>query len=442
MRSRCSGAVLLMLGLLFGLACSSDKPAPVLFPCAPDESAPVPERASYETWTLVELPGTACSDGSPYRFFANYSRTSNNVLVMFEFGASCWDYDSCSRCGLSTFCQSAKLEGFTNNTGISTGHMDSHASYYALTAPSLGDSSAFRDWNIVYMPYCTGDMQMGSRAAVYTGPDGTQLPYHHAGHDNMLLASSWIDQTFPIVPRLGVLGVSSGGTAALVNYHLLRSRIKGAQCGYLLNDSGPLFSSAGASGPLHKKLQDAYNVEPLIAMLGADLGSEAADAIHKDFGAWATVLAKAYPRDRLSTVLFQHDLNYLFFSYDSIAPGAPYAQLAHNWQTDLDALKAQHDSHQNLAYFMPSFRPDNCSHALVIPPISHLSDLVSGKLSVWFGTDIAEDGSTLPAFMQDLVNDSIPLHSHFELATTDGQYADDGIEACRATGTTTAKPIQ
>lgn len=442
---------MLALALVSGSGCASSESSPAtdagaadsatVLPCTPDESAPVPERASYDTWTLVELPGTSCSDGSPYRFFANYSHTSNNVLIMFEYGASCWDYESCSRCGLSTFCQSAKLAGFTNNTGISTGHMDSHASYYALTAPSVGDPSAFRGWNIVYLPYCTGDMQMGSRAAVYTGADGTQLPYQHAGHDNMLLASSWIDQTFPTVPRLAVLGVSSGGTAALVNYHLLRSRIKGAQCGYLLNDSGPLFSSAGASGALHRTLQDAYNVEPLIQMLGKDLGPEAADAIHNDFGAWATVLAKAYPRDRLTTALFQHDLNYLFFSYDSIAPGAPYADLARAWQADLVALKAQHDSHANLAYFMPSFRPDNCSHALVIPPISHLRELVAGQLSLWFGTEIADDGTDLAAFMRALVNDAIPLRSHFEAADTDGEFGEDGIEACRTMGTTTATPL-
>jgi len=129
----------------------------------------------------------------------------------------------------------------TNTTGIDDAHIDAYVSFYAITAPLFGDDSAFRGWNKVYIPYCTGDMQMGSKVGAYVNPDDNKpFQYKHVGHQNMVAVSGWMNTTFPAVPRLAMFGVSSGGTAALANYHLFRSRIRATQCGYLLNDSGPL----------------------------------------------------------------------------------------------------------------------------------------------------------------------------------------------------------
>jgi hypothetical protein len=306
----------------------------------------------------------------------------------------------------------------------------------------MGSAAPFADWNIVYIPYCTGDMQMGSRVARYTSADGTQtLDYQHTGHTNMVQVTGWINEQFKTVPRLAVTGPSSGGTAALMNYDLLRSHIQGAKCGYLLNDSGPMFHSTGASGSWQTALRQAYDLDPLIASLGADLGPEAAAAVQKDLGAWPTVLARAYPRDRMSTVLFQRDSNYLFLSYDSITPGKPYAELAVDWQTDLDALRADHDKQPNLAYYLPYFRADDCSDIVTLPPMQHLTGLLTGAESPWFGTEIAEDGSDASTFIGELLNDAVPLHSHFEQSHADGEYDDKGIMDCRTMGRTSENPI-
>ena len=420
---------------------AGSNPAPAA-PCAPDESAPVAPRDAYQQWTKVEVPGASCSDGSPYKFFVNYSQTSNNLLVMFEYGASCWDYATCTACGLSSFCESSLLRGTTNTTGIDDEHMASRTASYALIAPLYGDESAFRGWNKVYIPYCTGDMQMGSKVTEYVSPDGSErLSYKHVGHTNMLAVSSWLNTSFSVVPRLAVVGVSSGGTAALVNYHLLRSRIRGVQCGYLLNDSGPLFSSAGRSGSFQQALRAAYDVEPLLTLIGTDLGADAATALRSDLGRFSDVLARAYPRDRFATALFQGDLNYLFLSYDSVTPGAPYSELAAAWLADLTALRATHDAHPNLAYYMPYFRVDTCSHGLLTPPIRHLDLLLSQQATIWHGTEIAEDGSSMPGCITTLVDTGKPLVSHFEQQHTDGAFGDDGIMDCRAKGTTTAEAV-
>src|SRR5205085_1078522 len=60
-------------------------------PCAPDETAPVPDHGLLTgLWQKVELPGTVCGNGSQYKFFVNYARASNNLIVSLEGGGACW----------------------------------------------------------------------------------------------------------------------------------------------------------------------------------------------------------------------------------------------------------------------------------------------------------------------------------------------------------------
>ena len=55
-----------------------------------------PPRESYDTWLKVEPPGVVCGNNSQYKFFVNYSNTTDNLVVVFEPGGACWDYDSCA----------------------------------------------------------------------------------------------------------------------------------------------------------------------------------------------------------------------------------------------------------------------------------------------------------------------------------------------------------
>src|SRR4029453_5558698 len=45
-------------------------------------------------WDKVELPGTVCGNGSQYKFFVRRTG-SPNLLLFFEGGGACWDYDTC-----------------------------------------------------------------------------------------------------------------------------------------------------------------------------------------------------------------------------------------------------------------------------------------------------------------------------------------------------------
>ena len=104
-------------------------PEPVT-PCTPDESAarsrrPMHDRRratrrdrSASTWIKVEIPGTVCGNGSQYKFFVNYSSSSNNLVVAFEPGGACWDYASCAGVG--------GIRGAANPHGIPDDHMSTY----------------------------------------------------------------------------------------------------------------------------------------------------------------------------------------------------------------------------------------------------------------------------------------------------------------------------
>jgi hypothetical protein len=156
---------------------------------------------------------------------------------------------------------------------------------------------------------------------MYTSADGTKtLSYHHHGHVNSAAIATWIQQNFPVIPKLFVTGCSAGGAGALLNYPFLRKTLGSqAQCGYLLDDSGPIFHSDGPSAPLDAKIRQAWNLDTVFADIAGTVPI-ASSVLEADYGTVNTAIAEAYPHDRLSIVAYQRDLNYSLYSYDTFYP--------------------------------------------------------------------------------------------------------------------------
>ncbi|HVR62634.1 MAG TPA: pectin acetylesterase-family hydrolase [Polyangia bacterium] len=354
-------------------------------------------------WQKVELPGTVCGNGSQYKFFVNYAPSSNNLIVTFEGGGACWDYDSCSGNG--------GARGAANPNGIPDDHM---VKLEFLPLNRRDASNPLGDWNMVFLPYCTGDLHSGNREATYPNPDpnGAPLVFQHRGHDNMVRVIQWLAGNFPTVPRMLVTGYSAGGSGALINYHYIRKGMTGVQCSYLLDDSGPIFPSGGYSGPLHQKVREAWNLDPLIDGVAPDFSRFDPAAIKADLGLITTALADKYPRDRLATALFRLDFDFSLYSYERFYNHPPQAEIHRMWWEDIQLLLGQYASRTNLASFIPYYRYDNCSHCLIIPPID------SGVLAIlgepYSGTEIQERMVDMRDFVRLLVDDSRKLESFLE----------------------------
>ena len=55
-----------------------------------------------------------------------------------------------------------------------------------------------QNWNMVYVPYCTGDIYSGDKVAVYQDPTGQkpQLIWHHNGLRNTRAVTAWLRTTW------------------------------------------------------------------------------------------------------------------------------------------------------------------------------------------------------------------------------------------------------
>ncbi|HSI02903.1 MAG: hypothetical protein ACAI38_20045 [Myxococcota bacterium] len=314
-------------------------------------------------WEKVELPGTVCGNGSPYKFFV--SRTgSPNVLFYFEGGGACWDYDTCSgRLGQL---------GAANPNGIPDDYMQGFRAQYATPVVNGADPGIpFRSrtelvtagWNVVFMPYCTGDVHVGNNTAVYLDATGAEPPlqWSHSGFANTIAAAQHARTLFPAIEKLLVAGYSAGGTATSAAYYFVRRTLAPAR-GYYLNDSGPIHLAPNVddhSRPLHDKIRGAWALEAVLAQLPTTFDVT-------DLGSINGVLAREFPNDRLAYTGYNRDYNYSRFSYELfLTPNDQESVLAY-WKADQDALLASLEEYPNVSYFVPHARPINDSHCSTV----------------------------------------------------------------------------
>jgi len=164
--------VILVLGLaLFGMACQGEEEedgeataTPVATeapsPGAPAESPQTPDLAA--GWTKIEPGGdTICSLGTPYAYYVRPG-TVNRLAVYFQGGGACWNDFTCSNPDMyfdNAVDESDNPENWTGGIGD-------------LDNPD----NPFKDWFVVFIPYCTADVHWGNNTQTYTiGDEDTTL---------------------------------------------------------------------------------------------------------------------------------------------------------------------------------------------------------------------------------------------------------------------------
>jgi hypothetical protein len=314
-------------------------------------------------WELVTLPGTTCGDGSQYKFYV-YDTPSNNLLLYFEGGGACWDYDTCSG--------RAGVLGAANPNGLPDDYITGTVPRFVSPLVNGADPGIpFRSrtdlvtkgWDVVYMPYCTGDVHVGNRVATYVDPTGQEPPltWHHNGYNNTLAALNELASRFPAVNKLMVSGFSAGGVATGVGYYFAR-QILTPNKGYMLNDSGPVFPAPNASSnsrPLHDQITQSWDLPSVFAQLPATFNPS-------DFGSINVMAAVEFPSDQLGYTGYSRDFNFSRFSYERFYPGINEAGILAKWKQDQDQLVAQLSQYSNFTYYIPWHRPINVSHCSTI----------------------------------------------------------------------------
>lgn len=334
-------------------------------------------------WEQVELPGTVCGNGSQYKFYVWDSPESDNLVLYFEGGGACWDYGGCTG--------QAGLLGAANPNGLVDDYMAGIAQEYVSPVVNGADPGLplrsrtnlpTAGWDVVFMPYCTGDVHVGNSVVVYDDPTGANPPavWHHNGYANTVAALDYVADVFPDIGKLLVSGFSAGGTAASSQYWLARTRLSAAE-GYLLADSGPLYPAPDDSynsRPLHDLIAVQWGLVSLFDELPVSFDPD-------DFGTINAMLATEFPDDQLAYTAYSSDYNYSRFSYEAFNPGISKDATLALWREDQANLIAELDDFPNTSWHVPWARPINDSHCTSIITFigSHACQRMEKKHSWW-----------------------------------------------------------
>lgn len=188
---------LLFLGFLYGWFILLAKPKEV-------SSA---SEINDPEWRIVPMHGqTSCSDGSPYSIFVKKGNSAN-LIIHFSGGGACWDTSTCA----APISLASIFDGDTRQLksfyfpnipkfipAILTGLLDNEA-----------ESNPFKDWNVVFIPYCTGDLHIGNTTNSYS-KDGKQFEIRHNGRNNSQESLQWVFDNFKNPGKVVVSGESAG----------------------------------------------------------------------------------------------------------------------------------------------------------------------------------------------------------------------------------------
>lgn len=156
-----------------------------------------------------------CMDGSPYHAFVKRGSV-NKLLVYYQGGGACWEQLTCS---VPTCKTSVSPLG------------DNPDSYHAGFADRDNPANPFRDWNVVFVPYCSCDVHFGDLAQDYP------LHVEHRGYENARAVEKWAREHFVDPDEVFVTGSSAGAYGAWFHAPLLREVWPAARF-HVLADAG------------------------------------------------------------------------------------------------------------------------------------------------------------------------------------------------------------
>ncbi len=183
------------------------------------------------------LPDEAGVPNQPFHFYfrKGVRKEKNKTLIYFNGGGACWNGATClTSLGVGERPVYNPAIEQENSPEVVGGIME-----------LMRRDNPVRDWNIVFIPYCTGDVHIGSRDMLYRDPlgfvnSGNPVMVQHRGFDNFMAVREWMRQNLDRknTERVLIAGSSAGSYGALLHfprlYRLFPQRTKIS----LLGDAG------------------------------------------------------------------------------------------------------------------------------------------------------------------------------------------------------------
>ena len=260
---------------------------------------PLPEAPPGE-WNWVDFPDAQCIDGSPTGIGVRYG-ISDELVIFFEGGGGCFNE---ATCGLF-YASFAHFDELTfdliwQDTVLQGG----------IFSTTNGDNPV-RDWNFIYVPYCTGDVHAG--AAPDTPVEGYAFgqPQQFVGYTNVFHFLDRVVPTFADSSHVLVTGISAGGFGAAFNYDRIADAFADARV-TLIDDSGPPLTDPYLVPCMQQTWRDLYNLNETLPADCTDCFGGDGGGIYK----LGTYIAEKHADQTLGLISSERDLTIrTFFGY-------------------------------------------------------------------------------------------------------------------------------
>ena len=312
-------------------------------------------------WVWYEIDGAICRDGSPTGFYVRYT-DSDKLIWYLEGGGACTSSGFCSynQANLNEVLSGDQETCMGSVTGIAKGRQQPGNQGIFDTA---NNANPVKDWNMIYVPYCTGDIHFGTLANA-TVP-GLTTSQNFVGYHNMLKFTARIVPTFKTKIKLVLLaGSSAGGFGAALNYSMVQDSF-GSVPVKLIDDSGVPFDDAHMPVCMQKRWRQIWGLD-------AALPSDCKDCQSADGGGLAKLtdfLLQKHPNMAIGLLSSVNDEIMRDFyamgdndcaNFENADPITDYlagacvsTTSAGNYAAGLDAMRKSHiDSGKFAAYFL------------------------------------------------------------------------------------------
>lgn len=243
-------SLLASVALLFSASCSDELSEGPSVPPIPFPPIVLGEKmtAENEQWTWVDFPESKCANGISTGIGLNLTTRSNRAFIYLMHGGACWDEATCLVLKLAT----------NFETGYVRSDFDKDKKgFLKRTIFDREDATnPFRDFNFVFVPYCTGDAHTGDQVAQYGS-----YTAHHKGRANIEAFMKRIVPTFPGASQVVFAGSSAGGMGATYHWWRVQQYFGNAPVD-LLVDSGTILTREYFSKEREEAWREAWNLDP------------------------------------------------------------------------------------------------------------------------------------------------------------------------------------
>ncbi len=243
------------------------------------------------------IPGTQIDNS--FQFYFKQGK-KDKLVVYFNGGGACWNDATCVT-------SLVKGDRPTYNPTV-------HAANSPIDAGGIfddkNDDNPFKEWSKVFIPYCSGDLHLGSSDVTYHDIDGsltgypdTSIEVKHHGSDNFRAVKEWLKERYTNddgkmekLEKLSVIGSSAGGYGAIFNFSHLQELFPKTNASLLADASNSIITQSFINAEFEEG--GNWNLEQTLpTFITEDFGSYTNATFNADI---FSKLSAIYPESRFA----------------------------------------------------------------------------------------------------------------------------------------------